>query len=165
MALAISEAGVKAGVSRLLESPLTLRASGAPVWTPDPGLVGSTKHRELFSKYRDEVDEVATAALDWWTETLEAQLGPGEHTKEQKLTVWRNRPAGPASFPGLVAIVREYWLACDRLNREANLAERVPPWTFLLAWLLKDRDYEQCVGVLACMPYWPIGLDRDGNWV
>src|SRR2546422_781402 len=107
MALAISEAGVKAGISRLLESPLTLASSGAPVWTPDPGLAGSAQHRELFSEYRDEADEVAAVALDWWTETLEAHLGPGEHTKEQKLKVWSNRPAGPASFPGFVALVRD----------------------------------------------------------
>jgi hypothetical protein len=165
MAFAISEAGVRAGVSILLESPLTLASSGAPVWTPDPGLTGSSRHRELFAQYKDEVDEVAAEALDWWAETLETHLGPGEHTKEEKLKVWRNRPAGPASFPGFVAIVRDYWLACDRLNHEVPQAERVPPWTFLLGWLLNNRDYEQVVGVLACMPYWPIGLDRDGNWV
>ena len=94
MALAISQAGVKVGIYTLLEAPLTLASSGAPVWIHHPGLVGSDKHRELFSRYRDEVDEVAAVALDWWTETLEAHLGPGEHTKEQKLKVWRNRPAG-----------------------------------------------------------------------
>ena len=74
MALAISQAGVKVGIYTLLEAPLTLASSGAQVWIPEPGLVGSGKHRELFSRYRDEVDEVAAVALDWWTETLEAHL-------------------------------------------------------------------------------------------
>jgi hypothetical protein len=142
---------------------LTLKASGAQVWIPEPGLKGSARHQALFREYREEAEHVTAVALEWWEDTIDAPQG-GPPDQKAVREAWECRPAGPASFPGLVALVRDFWLACDRLNQEVAEDERVPPWTFLLGWLL-DGSHEQCVSVMVCMPYWPIGLDRDGNWV
>jgi len=155
---------IERGIRRLLNNPLTLEGCGAKVWEPVPGVTGSRLHKELFEEYREEVDYVTAVALTWWEETLSARKNIADHEHQAERNAWIDRPAGPASYPGLVALVRDYWLACHELNRDTPEHERIPPWTFMLGWLL-DGDYRQCVSVLACMPYWPIGLDRDGNWV
>jgi hypothetical protein len=164
MAQAIPDDLMQKGIRRLLGAPLTLRLCGAPVWEPAPGIRGSERHRELFQEYREEIDFVTAVALQWWEQTLQVrkELGPDDRQAVRK--AWTDRPAGPASYPGLVALIRDYWLSCHRLNQEVAEDQRVPPWTFLLGWLLAG-DYGQCVSVLACMPYWPIGMDRQGNWV
>ena len=38
------------------------------------------------------------------------------------------------------------------------------PEEFLLRWLVTDR-LDELAEFLAGMPYWPIGMDEDGNWV
>jgi hypothetical protein len=115
-------------------------------------------------EYQEEVIYVTEIALDFWEEILEGcKLGSSDDAQAIR-KAWINRPAGPAAYPGLVALIREYWLACHSINQQVAENERVPPWVFLLGWLIDAGD-EQAVSVLACMPYWPIGLDRDGNWV
>jgi hypothetical protein len=164
VAQAIPDDLLEKGIARLLGAPLTLKSCGAAIWEPGSSLTGSAGHRTLFEEYKDDVDYVTAAALQWWEETVGARkrLAPDDPQVVRK--AWVDRPAGPASYPGLVALIRDYWIACHRQNLETAEINRVPPWTFLLAWLL-DGNYRQCVSVLACMPYWPIGLDREGNWV
>jgi hypothetical protein len=164
MAQAIPDDLIQKGIQRLLGAPLTLKSCGAPVWESPPGLRGSQRHQALFEEYREEVDFVTAVALEWWQETLDARkrLQPDEKRALRK--AWIDRPAGPASYPGLVSLIRDYWLLCHRLNEETPKDQKVLPWTFLLGWLL-DGNYQQCVSVLACMPYWPIGMDERGNWV
>lgn len=163
MALAIKAEAIPRRTRRLLESPLTLETAGVQFWVSNAVATGSYRHRELFREYSAEAENVTTLALSWWDDTLEVRAGP-ERDREEVRAMWQERPAGPASFPGVVALIRDYWLGCHRLNQEVEQDQRVPPWIFLLGWLL-DGSHEQCVSVLACMPYWPIGLDREGNWV
>lgn len=40
----------------------------------------------------------------------------------------------------------------------------VPSEVLLLHWLLDGR-HDSWIEALTCMPYWPIGLDGEGNWV
>jgi hypothetical protein len=161
----ITQERVKEGIRRLLTAPSDLEKCGAPRWNPVYLHNASARHKSLFREYCEESDLVTCAASNWWAETLDArQRLAGERDRAAR-QAWIDRPAGPASFPGLVALVRDFWLACHNLNLESVLAERVPPEVFLLQWLIEDGNYQQAVDVLACMPYWPIGLDREGNWV
>jgi hypothetical protein len=148
----------------LLRNPLTLLSSGAPVWDPLPDLKGTAAHQRLFVEYERQVVAMTVVALKWWDGTVAAQLTPGSTEKEARRASLQRRPAGPASYSGMVAVIREYWLACNKLNQEIEEDQRVPPWTFLLKWL-QAANHDDAVGVLVCMPYWPIGLDEDGNWV
>jgi len=164
MAKVIPDNLMQLGIRRLLDNPLTLKGCGAPVWEAGEGIAGSDRHRSMFDEYVEEVDYVAAIALEWWNKTLAARSSGATNKRAAFRDAWRSRPAGPASYPGLVALVRDFWLTCHALNQEVDEGERVPPWTFLLAWL-RDAGHDEAVRVLACMPYWPIGLDEDGNWV
>jgi hypothetical protein len=164
MALAIRAEAVKLKTGLLLQAPMTLKSSGARVWAPVASPAGSSDHVRLFSQYRDRIVRTATMALDWWDDTVDVQRVDGRTEKEAVRAAFECRPAGPASFPEIVALIRKFWLDCDELNQRVSEDERVPPWIFILAWL-RDAGHDEAVSVLACMPYWPIGLDEDGNWV
>jgi hypothetical protein len=77
----------------------------------------------------------------------------------------KRRPTGLMSLGASDAVVREYWLKCDALNRKTtNTEDTVAPEDFVLGWLL-DGKHEKLGEFLADMPYWPIGMDEAGNWV
>jgi len=152
------------GVERLLDAPRDLLECGIRA-CPRPGAsTGVPAHRALFAEYAELVDVVAGEALVWWAETLAARGRDGLDPALVEREAWRARPAGPASFPGLVSLVRDYWLACDRLNAPLAEAQRVAPETLLLDWLRTSR-HDDAERVLACMPYWPLGLDAAGAWI
>jgi hypothetical protein len=153
-------------IARLMEAPRDLADSVVVHCRySDKIAQGTERHRREFAAYLGELPDVTDVALEWWEETLAARKLEFGDTPETIHRAWLDRPAGPASFPGLVALVRDFWLVCDEVNRAVPEEVRVPPEQFLLAWIIDNRGYENAVEVLACMPYWPIGLDREGNWV
>lgn len=153
-------------IARLLECPRDLSDGLAvPCLDSDVRAQGTQQHRAEFAAYLDELRDVTEVALEWWQETLAARKSELGDTPETVHRAWIDRPAGPASFPGLVAFVRDFWLACDQINRSVAQELRVPPEQFLLGWVIDTPGYENAIEVLACMPYWPIGLDHEGNWV
>jgi hypothetical protein len=154
----ISKSRLKKGIKRLMSAPMDLALSGAPVWEYAPPVPGSAAHKKLFSDYLKELKKATTTAKKWWNDMAAAAKDAGD-----EMQAWQTRPAGPASDPGFVAVMRKYWLACDAVNRTAKPADRVPPEMFLLGWLI-DAGRDESVEIIACMPYWPIGLDKDGNW-
>jgi hypothetical protein len=164
MLIVMTAERIRKGIQRLLSAPRDLRLCGAPIWGPKGKTDGSPEHRALFVEYEKELSTIGRMALDWWDETIEARKRGSNEPDAAIRQAWMDRPAGPASYPGFVALIRDYWLGCDRLNKELPEAQRIPPEFFLLSWLLDGR-HEDEVNVLACMPYWPIGLDQDGNWV
>jgi hypothetical protein len=154
----ITKTRLKAGINRLLAAPMDLALSGAPVWDADPKAPGSAQHRALFKLYVKELRKKVPAALRFWEDLASAAKSDGD-----EMAAWRTRPAGPASDPHFVAVIRNYWLRCHALNMEVEAGERIPPEVFLLAWLVA-AEHSNFVEVLACMPYWPIGMDEDGAW-
>ena len=160
----LSPERTEAGVQRLLAAPRDLLACGIRVCPQGGTSAGVPAHRALFREYAQLVDVVTAEALDWWAETLAGRRAATTDPELAEREAWRGRPAGPASFPGLVALVRDYWLACDRVNAALGEAERVAPETLLLDWL-RSGNHRDAVRVLACMPYWPLGLDASGGWI
>jgi hypothetical protein len=62
----------------------------------------------------------------------------------------------------VIAVVRKYWLACDALNRK-HPERAIQPPDFLVSCLRsKDVSLAEFIGQ---MPYWPVGKDKEGNWV
>jgi hypothetical protein len=160
----ITEQMLRRGLERLLSAPLDLARSGARVWDSRRSPRETPQHRELFQRYVAELAPVVTEARRTWNAMVERfQEGTGDFEKARRAALMR-LPAGPAFDGCFVAVIRKYWLACDALNSQVPPEERVSPQDFLLRWLI-DQGYQAAVEVVAGMPYWPIGLDDEANWV
>ena len=126
---------------------------------------GSAAHHTLFKQYVKALKTAKEDSEDWWEsliDTEEKRTGDRDQALEN---VIERRPTGLMSLGASDAVVREYWLKCDALNRKTkNPEERVAPEEFLLLWLVNDR-LNELAEFLAEMPYWPIGMDEEGNWV
>ncbi len=153
-----------AGIARLLSQTQDLEVHGVRRVAVSPPLKQAGEaHRKLYAKYRKELKKVLAEAVEWWdgrTEVLTEELGSA---KQARLANWKEFPAGPVSDPYTVAVLRQYWLACDALNDDCAPDRRVAPEAFLLQWVIDDGDLV-VAEILSGMPYWPIGIDADGNW-
>ena len=159
----ITEARLKLGLERLINSPLDLRRCGARVWDQDMNS-DKSHHWSLFNSYVHELREVIPEARKVWRAIIIDCQSRNDNIEKAMLEALRFQPAGAAFDGRVIAVVRKYWLACDALNSKLQTNQKVSPHIFLLSWLI-DAGYSDAAEVLAGMPYWPIGLDRDGNWV
>lgn len=132
--------------------------------TPDrPVAGGSPRHVQLFHAYRQLLGQALREAEPWWEGTVAAQEGRGLDRKEAIAAAFDARYAGPASYPRVAWIVRFAWLECAWINDQGDAALRIRPENLLLGWLVEAGETE-LVRLIACMPYWPVGLDAEGNW-
>jgi len=159
MALLVNH-NVKNGIYRLLHAPDDVRPSALP---PGGAKRPSEAHRALFRAYLDDLEEVYATAEASWNATVEEEIENGLELDDAILrSIELNGVAGPANHPAVVWLIRKYWLACDLAN--ADLAAGfVAPQHFLLDWLIREARDDYVI-LLTAMPYWPIGLDVNGNW-
>jgi len=155
----------RAGVERLLRAPTDLPRLDTQLSRPMEKYMGSPQHLELFEDYVGLLDQVISYAVARWEGLVQARLNEGLTRKAALETYYSVWPAGPASLPQLVWVLRTFWLECAELNEQSPPDLRVPPQVFLLGWLIREGGHELTLQVLGGMPYWPIGLDADGNWV
>ncbi|NJM82357.1 MAG: hypothetical protein HC844_07560 [Tabrizicola sp.] len=150
------------GRRRLLEQP-------HDVVPRDPARRGrrlaeaTASYQSLFDEYRTDLMRAWGIADPWWSATVSARETSGVSREEALKAAWWNRIAGPASHPIVIWIVRTYWMECDGLNAESPGDEAIYPEEFMLSWLIEAEEPD-LAGLIACMPYWPVGLDRNGNW-
>ena len=154
---------VRRGIQRLMTAPKDVAR-----WDEEAGdfmrSEVSMAYTVLFEQYRVALREAVAAALAVWQQELAGVAQESRSQKHAIREIWIRFPAGPASDPRLVALIRRYWLLCDGLNREQTTERMVTPEMFLLGWLVEEREM-QLVSVLAGMPYWPMGLDAQGSWL
>lgn len=74
-------------------------------------------HQQLFGRYVDELANARTAANAWWSSTLRRETKAGASDDEALERVRARWPAGPTSYPRVIAVVRKYFLLCEALNR------------------------------------------------
>ena len=155
---------VEFGLRRLLSAPKDLPC--AIEWSEPGPLISSAgpEHLQLFNDYLQALSWAVGLAIPWWNALVHNTMKLGETEYDAIRANYELRPAGPASRPEVVGVIRSFWLACDRLNRETAIDERVPAEILLLGWL-RTPDYSVLLSVLTAMPYWPIGLDEHSNWV
>jgi hypothetical protein len=150
------------GIERLMAQPAEVK----PAATTDREIgvaEAGPGHARLFASYRSDLNTAYGIASLWWEDTVAAQEKLGKSREDAIEESFDRRLAGAASHPKVIWIVRSYWLACEEINATLPAAERVRPEIFCLKWLV-DVDDAELVRLLACMPYWPIGLDENGNW-
>jgi hypothetical protein len=121
-----------------------------------PSISSITDHIALLDAYVADLGRVRDLALrrqegrlSTWTQRLKS-----EARAREKLAI----DAPPCSDLEVVAIIRQYWLACDSLNRKLG-REVVAPREFMIGWL-QSRSPE-LVDFLRDLPYWPIGVDNE----
>ncbi|MHC4328443.1 MAG: hypothetical protein ACYSWW_10020 [Planctomycetota bacterium] len=128
-----------------------------------------TRHDKLFSQYAKEMQQAKLASEIWW-EKLIASDTKKEGSREEAIALVKQRwPLGPASHPYVVAILRKYWLACEKLNQEilesgddSGDEESVSPIIFLCDYFLDGKHYKLAT-FIAPLNYWPIGMEDNDD--
>lgn len=147
------------GANRLLAQPRDLPLGNV---AEIPIEAAAQSYRQLFLSYVEELDRACAIAIAWWNNLVRRSMAQDNLDETQAMRLnYEQRPAGPASRPEVVFVVREYWLRVVVLN-EANRTG-VAPQILLLGWLLSNGRLD-LYSILTAMPYWPIGLDKNGNW-
>jgi hypothetical protein len=152
------------GVKRLLSAVRDLPESRSGGDPPISKREASVRHQQLFEQYEKALTIAIGIATPWWNGIVERTMARGGDQRAALRSAYMERPAGPASCPELVWVIRKFWLDCEAINAAVNPQDYVPPEVFLLGWLV-DGQHEDMVRVVSGMPYWPIGLNELGEWV
>jgi hypothetical protein len=163
--LKITPERLQDGLNRLVAAPRDLSRWDHAFVDPGPR-AASPEHQQLFHTYRREIAAAATQAIREWDAEID-WLTQHEAKPEQAIRErWMSTPAGPAARPFFVALIRKFWLTCDALNARVPTQRAVPPEAFMVTWLRETLPAgADALRVLACVPYWPLGMDEDGHWL
>lgn len=154
---------VDKGVSQLLNAPKDIEG-GTPVSAYDGPIEGAHDElRRFFEVYLRGYPILYPHCERWWKGCIASEEGDGRSREDAVEAAFESRMAGPASAPEFVWFIRHFWLGCDGVNQKLPVDQRVAPEVVLLKWLA-DAGHRDYVTLLTCMPYWPIGLDDDGQW-
>jgi hypothetical protein len=149
------------------------------------------RHLELLGRYVDDL-RAAQADVDRWWGDLSArllrELGRPEAVVEELQRRW---PAGPGVHPRMLAVVRKYFLECDRLNKVIEAEEpdddpeaaeahelageeesppeevedfEIPPRIFVGVGLLSEETNDLAL-YLSKMTVLPVGHAENGDYV
>ena len=121
------------------------------------------QYKELYDDYNKDMQSTLENASAQWEAKLDTLIQTGLSEPDAIAALIKKRVAGPADHPMVTWVVRKYWLACDALNRESTSGGWVPPETFVVKWPY-DQGRDNFIELLSALPYWPIGLDENGNW-
>ncbi len=155
---------VNKGIVRLLSAPRDLPVAEPGQRPADAAGAPVESHQDLFARYAIDLQWAVSEAIAWWEALVRRRVERGETEEAAIRANYELRPAGPASRPEVVHVVRSFWLQCAGLNRMLPPERRVPPEVFLLGWLQRSAQFRTAVAVLSGMPYWPIGLDETGEF-
>lgn len=151
---------VRTGFYRLTMSPKDVRAPQGRDGHALGLRAAPADHRTLFARYIEGLSRAYELAAANWNGQVEDLVAEGMSLPQAIAAKIDLGVAGPAAHPRVVWVVRKYWLACCALNRSGAA---ILPETFMLEWLAEAGKHD-FVRLLTAMPYWPIGLDPDGNW-
>ena len=153
------------GLDRLLLAPRDLERWDRSIGEPGKDRA-SPEHRRLFEQYESEFRSVAAEAERQWDEEITWLREHSENAAEAVRERWTMIPGGPAARPLFVAFIRRMWLNVDSINRRVPVEQAVAPEVFLVKWLMEEAPLQDVrIKVLAVIPYWPMGLDLEGNWL
>lgn len=152
----------QAGITRLMAQPNDVRAPSnhSTHIRYDQAAKG---FQDLFNTYIERLERLYPKIEQKWEKRLAASQRRGMSREEAIEAGHQRALAGPAAYPEFIALVRAVWLDCDQINQRSAVGDNVGQEYVLLGWLI-EADLVDFVELVACMPYWPVGLDKDGNW-
>lgn len=120
----------------------------------------------LFDEYVKELDKAVSFEEDRLDSIREKKLSEGKSQEEIENFIMER--FDPICCSGRVlAVFRKFWLKCNELNiyNEKNgVDEYVNPRDFTVDWLSNDGDPYELFGLISGMPYYPIGIDENGEY-
>ncbi|WP_440602766.1 hypothetical protein [Bacillus sp. GB_SG_008] len=119
-----------------------------------------SKYDELFQDY---VFELMKAVIEE-KERFERirKINQDKFESKQELEKWIQERFGPISTQGrIIAVLRKYWLKCEELNMLGE-DEYANPRDFVVDWL--SGTHQELYEIIKSMPYYPIGVDEEGNY-
>jgi hypothetical protein len=154
---------VPLGQLRLHMIPKDVRDPNDPTSELPPVLTVSSAYRAAHADWLEEARWAVDQAIEWWRSLVEGFREPGMSWEDAARSAYEQWPSGPASSEFIVSVVRRHWQACERISAGLLSGEVVWPEDFLLR-TLDERKHFRIILALTAMPYWPIGLDENGNW-
>ncbi|RKH20222.1 hypothetical protein D7X74_04590 [Corallococcus sp. CA047B] len=139
-----------------------------------------SSYDSLFRNYLEELRTARDEAMRWWDSLVQFAGEDPESAYAQVRLRW---PAGPVSYPRIIAVYRNYYLACVALNEELESTRQsssrpsagwgeddeddapgiIPPVRLLLDGL-EPADPELS-RFMEGFVFSPIGLDVNGRTV
>jgi|SRR6266850_2919013 len=123
--------------------------------------------RTLFASYKAELTALYQTQVREQEQTIR-RIMDQQGVDEEEAREIDEGESGPLVHNGrAIHLIRKYWLAVDRLKKEAQSQPDgawVEPLTFLVEYLGEEPDGEELVNYLTQISYWPIGLDENGEW-
>ncbi|WP_163537576.1 hypothetical protein [Gracilibacillus sp. YIM 98692] len=120
----------------------------------------------LFDEYVIELDKAVSFEEDRLDNIRERMLSDGKSQVEIDDFIMER--FDPICCSGrVIAVFRKYWLKCNELNLnngKNSVNEYVNPKEFTVDWLSKNGDPYELFGVISEMPYYPIGIDENGDY-
>src|SRR5262249_35974769 len=74
------------------------------------------EYEALFNRYLLDLRSARDEALAWWSELFKSELARERNEVHAKFRIDLRWPCGPASFPRVIAVVRQYYLECEALQ-------------------------------------------------
>ncbi|MEI5909527.1 hypothetical protein WAK64_21095 [Bacillus spongiae] len=123
-------------------------------------------YEKLFEQYVIELDKAVSYEEDRLDATRSKLGNEGKSTDEIERFI-RSRFDPICCSGRVVAVFREYWLKCHELNvynQKNNIDSYVNPKDFTVDWLSKNGDPYELYSIIDGMPYYPIGINEDGDY-
>lgn len=128
------------------------------------GLLNMKNHDELFHEYVNDLQKAIEYETNR-TDKIKENNRKRFKTKEE-FDDFVKKSIDPISCSGrVIAVFRKYWLECDKTNISNDSlgnGEYVNPKDFTVDWL--SGEYENLYNIIEDMPYYPIGIDEEGNY-
>lgn len=124
----------------------------------------SARHQALLSAYVRDLREAKQTAESWWQDLIDTETSRVGDRREAEINVKLRRPSGCVVHPGVIHIIRYYWIECLRTNQQLSPQDRVAPEALILLWL-DQSGKKELAEFIATIPFWPMGMDAKGNWI
>lgn len=120
-----------------------------------------TPHDQLFASFVKDLRLVVDQARAEWRSAVEQKTREGLSVEAAQAEV-RKRFRYLGAHPRVIAVFRQYFLACDQLNKSQNISFEYP---IIFTGERLMGSHGDLWEVLADLPYLPVGTDEQDRWV